>query len=111
MRKTLIPKGVESGLQHILMIKDFRVVNVTLKGPIGDPINYSDREKLGHFDVDELARRFEQMDLSIPFKSVQPMDEEMVEEPKLNLRDKRLLEVDNPEEDMPNPFASGFEEC
>ena len=34
---------------------------------------------------------------------------ETLNEPKLNMRDKRLLEVDNPEEDMPNPFAPGFE--
>jgi hypothetical protein len=34
----------------------------------------------------------------------------LMNEPKLNLRDKRLLEVDNPEEDVKNPFASGFQD-
>lgn len=112
-RKTLTLKNGDA-TQHILMIKDFRVLYSSLKGPIGDPVNYSDREKQGHFDVEELTRKFEHMDLTIPFKlpPVQPMDideEALVDEPKLNQRDKRLLEVDNPEEDMPNPFASGFE--
>ena len=84
-----------------------------MKGSIGDPVNYSDREKQGHFDVEELIERFERIDLSIPYKllPVQPMDideEGLIDEPKLNQRDKRLLEVDNPEEDMPNPFATGF---
>ena len=52
----------------------------------------------------------------IPYRvaPVLPMDHEDAEgvshinEPKLNQRDKRLLEVDNPEEDVKNPFMSSF---
>ena len=50
------------------MVKDFRVIYGGMKGSIGDPLNYSDREKQGHFDVEELIERFERIDLSIPYK-------------------------------------------
>jgi len=58
------------------------------------------------------------IEVNIPYKlaPILPMDHDGEEasnlcglnDSKLNSRDKRLLEVDNPEEDVKNPFASSF---
>lgn len=91
-----------------------RVVPGEIRGMIGEPISYIDRNNQGHFSQESLIEAFERMDISIPYKfaQVQPMDidEECggIGELKLNQRDKRLFEVDNPEDGVPNPFAPGF---
>ena len=96
------------------MVNEYRVVYDAVRGPIGEPKAYSERR--AEFEGEEEG--LEKIDVSIPYRMapILPMDHEedgeetqgTCTQSKLNYRDKRLLEVDNPEEDVKNPFANSF---
>lgn len=107
-------KKVINGTSTVLMVNEFRVVYDGVRVPIGEPKTYAEREAM--FTSEEGEEEMSKVDVTIPYKlaPILPMDhdeegnQEALNDSKLNSRDKRLLEVDNPEEDVKNPFASSF---
>eukprot|EP00347_Sterkiella_histriomuscorum_P004404 403360589 len=90
---------------HCLIIKEEPKLYQILKLQIGDPIDYAQRNEKGDFE--SFKEEFEQLNISIPAKPIIPLldlDQEMINEPKLNMRDMKLLQGENPEECL-NPFS------
>lgn len=98
------------GERNVLVIMRPPKVITVASQLIGDPLEYETRKKERHYE--DLLDEFEKMDITIPIKKtkVQPMEIDEDEETKLNERDRRLLEVDNPEEEYINPFSTNLTE-